>query len=301
MLRSVSGGKLASPSSDCLNKGLHLFHPIFSFTVAFELSKIMFSALVVTYNEERHLKGCLNSLSFCEQLLVIDLGSTDSSLEISKNAGAEIIYHKPVPVVEVVRKEAILYAKHDWVIFLDPDEIFPSHVADKLRSMILRDSHLGAIQLPWQFYMKGKPLKYTIWGKEKKKVAVLNKHRNEFLSDIHAGAKVIDGYHLSSLPVACDAVIKHYWMDSYKQLFRKHIRYLKAEGETRYRRGETFLWNKFIINTAAALKLNLLDYNGLHGGLRGIFLSFFYAWYVAMSMLSLYRYQRSIRDFPENF
>ena len=259
------------------------------------VGKVEFTGIVVTLNEERYLYDCLSSLSFCDQLLVIDLGSNDSSVEIAKGAGAEIIHHKLVPVVEAVRKEAVTYAKHEWVIFLDPDEIFPSHVADSLRSMISEDSCLAAIQIPWQFYLKGKPLKHTIWGIEKNTMVVFHKYRNEFSSDIHVGARILDGYHHASLPAGHDTAIKHFWMDSYRQLFRKHFRYVKAEGITRYRRGESFLWHRWLMETVAALKRNLLDYNGIRGGLTGIFLSFFYSWYVAMSMLSLYRHQKSVK------
>ena len=254
-------------------------------------NKIQFTAIVVTLNEERYLTDCLKSLSFCQQLIVIDLGSTDSSLDIAKDCGAQIIHREWGPVVEPFRKEAVAFSKHDWIIQLDPDEIFPTNVEDELRSMIRKDSNLGAINIPWKFFFKGRPLNFSIWGLEKTKGVVLHKSRNKFIALSHRGTKLLTGYTSATLPRKSGNWIKHYWMDSYKQLFEKHWRYIKKEGEAKYLYGERFSWSRAIKSTLSALKSNLIDFNGIRGGFTGIFLSCFYSLYVFFSLLSLRQYQ----------
>ena len=86
---------------------------------------IKFTGIVVTYNEENHLKECLTSLMFCDQLIVVDLGSTDRSIEISKQCGAEIKHEKLVPIVEQIKERVVGFSRNDWIIFIDPDEVFP--------------------------------------------------------------------------------------------------------------------------------------------------------------------------------
>lgn len=257
-------------------------------------SKINFTAVVVTYNEERYLRNCLNSLAFCEQLVMIDLGSTDSSVEVAKQCGAEVKHHEKVPVVEQIRKEATAFAKNDWIIYLDPDEILPANIEDELYSQIMKNPDLGVIAMPWQFYFKGKLLNFTIWGMKKTKSVLFHKNRNKFISDVHRGAQLLDGYIRVSLPTLPNYYIKHYWVDSYRQLFKRHWRYIKKEGESRWNQGERFSLCRLLQETIAALKFNLFDYKGVQGGFRGVFLSIFYTCYVGMSLLSLRRYQKCV-------
>ena len=256
--------------------------------------KIKFTAIVITYNDCRYLNDCLKSLEFCEELIVFDLGSNDASIDIAKNYGAKVYHHKKTIIVEKVRKKAISYSKNDWIVFIDPDEIAPPNIGDIFHSIILENTDLGVVYLPSQFYIKDKPLTFTIWGQEKRKAFLFHKNRNVFNPYVHNVFSLIDGYKSISLPYSEKFCVNHFWINSYKQLFEKHIRYIKAEGEARYNQGQRFLWSIWAKETIYALKLNLCDYRGLLNGYIGIFLSFFYAWYINMSYLSLLRYQKKI-------
>ena len=90
--------------------------------------------------------------------------------------------------------------------------------------------------------------------------------------------------------------IKHFWVDNYLQLIPKHLRYIREEGKTQYDLGMRFGWRRWINKSIQALKNNLFEFGGIRGGFQGVFLSFFYAWYVSMSILSLWIYQRNIKN-----
>ena len=258
-------------------------------------NRTQFTGIVVNYNEGDYLQGCLNSLVFCNDLIVFDLGSSDDSLEIAKKHGAEIIQHERVPIVEQIRNKAIAYANNDWIVLADPDEVFPGNLAAQLQSMIDEDPKLGSINLPLQYYFKNRPLCFTVWGTNRTKKAVLHKKRNHFSSNVHRGIHLLEGYNFAELPHRPEYIIKHYWTDSYHQLFEKHWRYIRREGEAKYHSGERFSWGRLRREPVSALKRNLFDYKGIRGGLLGIFLSGFYSWYIAMSLLSLRRYQNVLK------
>ena len=95
-------------------------------------------------------------------------------------------------------------------------------------------------------------------------------------------------------PNAPKYYVRHYWADSYRQLFEKHTRYIQREGEARYRSGLRFSWIGMLFDILKHLVKNLFQYKGIVGGFRGTFLSFFYAWYVMQSWLSLRRYQQNM-------
>ncbi len=258
---------------------------------------IPFTGAVVVYNEEKHLKECLNSLKFCDELIVVDLGSTDRSPVIAKELGAELLKHPRVEVVEDMYGKIANFSSHDWIIFLDPDEILPEGIESDLRRIIETHPRAGMIEVPLQFYFKGKPLLTTIWGGDKYKRTICHRKRVVFTSKVHKGVSLRPGWESVKVPKRShDYHIKHYWVDSYSQMFSKHLRYIKREGKDRYEMGKRFSWSYWVLATGYALKQSLIDFKGITGGIRGIFLSFFYMWYVGMSLLSLRRYEKSKRS-----
>ncbi len=80
------------------------------------------TALVLTYNSERRLDEVLQSLSFCENILVVDSISTDRTKEIALSHNAEFVEHP-----FVTNAEQYLYAftlvKTDWIFIIESDEI----------------------------------------------------------------------------------------------------------------------------------------------------------------------------------
>ena len=250
------------------------------------------TGIVVTFNEEGRLKDCLSSLSFCSQLIVVDLGSTDNTVEIAFASNAEIIISKKVPIVEKIRSESVSHAANDWLVFIDPDEIFPSGAVKAILEIINTQVDVAVIALPWQFYFKGKALNTTIWGQKKHKRVIANKNRVEFKPLVHKGMFTLKGYREVLLPYCLDYQLSHYWIDSYTQLFEKHQRYLQFEGESLYAAGENFSWIKTCLSSIKSLLHNLIIFRGFQGGRAGIFLSFFYAYYRFMSFISLRNYVR---------
>jgi glycosyltransferase involved in cell wall biosynthesis len=227
-------------------------------------------------------------------LIVVDLGSKDASLEIAKNFGAKVIQHEWVPYVELVWPVALSVARNDWLVRADPDEVFAFPLIDDLFLMISRSEKLAMIKLPHQYYFQQRPIKTTIWGGIKEIAKVFHKDRVVFRPLVHRGISCKDGYTMKSVKANPQNVIKHHWADSLSQLFEKHFRYIAHEGKSKYRLGERFSLFKCAIDTMVALKQNLFDYKGIHGGLLGIFLSTFYSWYVCMSWISLRRYQKTL-------
>lgn len=249
------------------------------------------TGIVITYNEERRLEACLKSLEFCSQLIVVDIGSTDRSLEIAKSCGAEILQRDWAPAVEQIWPNIIPNAKHEWIIRLDPDEIVPKELAsDIAKATSSHDKTIGMISLPHQYYFREKPLDTTIWGGINYIPRIIHRERIVFTDKIHGGHKCKPSYRIFEIPYNSNA-LKHYWVDTYQQLWEKHWRYIKLEGKSRYDDGQRFKLYYLAQETVRALYIGLILRNGWRGGFTGIFLSFFYAWYVFMSLLSLKLYE----------
>ncbi len=83
-------------------------------------------------NEERHLNRCLDSLKWCDEIILIDSGSTDQTLSIAEKYNCKIITRSWPGYVEQ-KRFGLAQCSHDWVLNIDADEV----VSDKLRERIL--------------------------------------------------------------------------------------------------------------------------------------------------------------------
>ena len=95
------------------------------------------TAVILTFNEERHITRALQSIAFCKRVVVIDSGSTDRTLELAKAAGAEVLYHPFVNHAEQFRW-GLENARIDtaWTLRLDADEIIEADLADRLKALM---------------------------------------------------------------------------------------------------------------------------------------------------------------------
>jgi len=93
------------------------------------------SATVLTFNEVRHLERCLDSLRFADEILVVDSGSTDGTVELARNWGARVVI-RPWNGFLAQREYAFSHVTGDWILFLDADEWLPAESGCEIVSRI---------------------------------------------------------------------------------------------------------------------------------------------------------------------
>lgn len=114
------------------------------------------SVCIVCRNEADRLEPALESLQWADEVLLLDLSSTDGSGPLAARYGARVIVREPVPIVEMVRNEVAAHATHDWILVLDPDERVSPGLADELRAAARRGD-LDAVVVPRMNYDLGYP------------------------------------------------------------------------------------------------------------------------------------------------
>ncbi len=120
------------------------------------------SAVLITLNEEPRIADSLASVQFCDEVLVVDAGSTDRTREIAERAGARVLVHA-WDGFTAQRNHAVNEARHDWVLAVDADE----RVTPPLRAEIeaLRASgfsHAG-YRIPRVAFYLGRWIRATDW------------------------------------------------------------------------------------------------------------------------------------------
>jgi glycosyltransferase involved in cell wall biosynthesis len=102
---------------------------------------------VVCRNEADKLGPCLDSLRWVDELVVLDLESEDGSAALARQAGARVIGHPAVPIVETVRNVVADAATGEWVLVADPDERVSPGLAAELRRLAASEE-IDAVIVP---------------------------------------------------------------------------------------------------------------------------------------------------------
>ena len=92
------------------------------------------SVCIICKNEQEKLAHCLTSVTFADEIVVLDSGSTDNTLEIARQFTEKVFVRDDWPGFGEQRRRAEDLASHDWVLMVDSDEI----VSDQLRAEILK-------------------------------------------------------------------------------------------------------------------------------------------------------------------
>lgn len=97
---------------------------------------ILLSSIIIAKNEEEMIADCIDSLSFCDEIVLIDNNSTDRTVEIAKHLGARIIKGETDDFSEL-RNTGLKNAKGKWILYVDADE----RVTEALKQEIIEKIH----------------------------------------------------------------------------------------------------------------------------------------------------------------
>lgn len=258
-------------------------------------NKLPISAIIVGYNEADLLSNCFEGINFCDEILYIDLGSTDNSCEIVKKYNITLIHHSKVPLVEIIHTEFFTKTKHKWVLISDPDEVVSKTLSVEIQELFNRGipEDVGAIFAPIIFFFKKQRLIGTNWGGVNSRVLLIHNERFVFSNLVHSGRKLREGFNFKYIDFKGTNFIYHYWMQSYKMLFAKHQRYLQHEGKARFESGQRTGIIPIIISPLSSFFECYFLNKGFKDGFVGLFLSLFWSWYQSKALFKLYRFEKN--------
>jgi glycosyltransferase involved in cell wall biosynthesis len=118
------------------------------------------TVVILTLNEERNIADCVASARSADEVIVLDSGSTDRTLELAKAAGARVELHAMTNFAEQ-RNYANTLAKSDWVLHLDADERVTPELMSEIRKVSA--SEADAFRVPTLNIIFGAPLRHGGW------------------------------------------------------------------------------------------------------------------------------------------
>lgn len=249
------------------------------------------SCAIITQNEEDNISRTLVALSFIEDIVVIDSGSTDKTVEIAKSLGARVFYRKFVNYADQ-KNYAIEQTKYDWVLAVDADEVVSNGLKAEITELFTKNKlqSVGYL-IPRLTYYLGKWIRFSGYYPNYQ-IRLFKKTAGEF-----SGGLVHERVKLSGKPIKLKNPLYHY---SYKNI-SDHLQFIDrysslfAEEEFRKGKSSSVLW-AFLKGCFKGfymywIRLGILD------GKQGFVLALLGFYYNFLKYLKLYEKSNSISSF----
>lgn len=122
------------------------------------------SVVVITRDEERNIAECLASVSFADEVVVVDSGSTDATVQIAQAAGAKVLRTDDWPGFGPQKNRALAQATHDWVLSIDADERVTPALREEIASVVAAAApRFDAWDIPRRSSFCGKYMSHSGW------------------------------------------------------------------------------------------------------------------------------------------
>lgn len=249
------------------------------------------SAVINTYNAEQHLSRVIESLKCFDEILICDMQSTDSTVDIAHEEGCRVVTFPKEnhTICEPARDFAIHSAANPWVIVVDADEIVPQALADYLYQRISEPDCPDALALARRNLFLGRPAS----GGPDYQLRFFRKDKAFWPPIIHARPK-IDGTMQYIPRNRKELYLQHLDDAPLHSRFDKLNRY--SDYETPKRAHRKFGIFKTLMRPAWFFFKSYILGGGFKMGKRGIFNAYMAATYQIMLLSKIYEQKLGIKD-----
>lgn len=228
------------------------------------------SAVINTYNEERNLERCLASIaSFVDEIVVVDMNSSDKTTEIAKEYKAKIYFHKYTGYVEPARNFALQKAQGDWIFLIDADEEAPGVLLTDLKA-IIKENKVDYVNLPRKNLIFGKWIKHSRWWPDYN-VRFFRKGKVEWDDKIHS-IPITQGTGVE-IPAEEKYALVHYNYQTISQYLGRSDRYTSVMATELVSGGYRFSPEDLIKRPCAEFLSRYYAGQGYKDGLHGLVLA----------------------------
>jgi glycosyltransferase involved in cell wall biosynthesis len=149
------------------------------------------TATIITFNEESRIAEAIASVACCDEVVVVDSGSTDRTRDIATAAGARV-FQRDWPGYSKQKDFAAEQAAHDWILSVDADERLSIELADEItrwkRSVL--PSSASAVSMPRRAFYLGRWINHSGWYPDRK-IRLYDRRRCRWEGAfVHEGLKV---------------------------------------------------------------------------------------------------------------
>jgi glycosyltransferase involved in cell wall biosynthesis len=251
------------------------------------MSKV--SVYVIAYNDEPNMRACLESVSWADELIVVDSHSTDATEKISREFTDKVFQHD-FHGFGRLRNEAVAHAAHDWVFSLDTDERATPELRDEIRRLLASEPEpeAEAYFVPRRNYFLGRWIRHCGWYPDYRQPQLFRKSHMRYREDL-----VHEGFALEGRAGYLKEHVLQYPFRDLDHYLSKMDRYSDLMARRMVQQGRRFQMHQLVTHPAFTFAKMYLGRAGFLDGMPGLILSGLYAYYTFIKYARLWELGRN--------
>jgi glycosyltransferase involved in cell wall biosynthesis len=228
---------------------------------------IKYSAVIITKNEADNIARCIQSLlPVTEEILIIDSGSADNTIDIAKGLGAKVIETKWLGYSET-KNLGNKAAENDWIISIDADEVVSESLQQSIKNLSPQNNTVYTLNRMTNYC--GKWIRHSGWFPDKK-VRIFNKKEIYWQGDfVHETLHIPSHYSNFELT----GILEHYSYKSLDDHWERLNKYAELSAREMHNKGKKANFIKLYLAPAFRFFRTLVLKKGILDGKEGWIIS----------------------------
>ena len=225
----------------------------------------MISVVVLTKNEEKNIIDCIESIQFCDEIIIIDDNSTDRTLDLVKRFDDKIkVFKRDLNGnFSQQRKFGVEKTTNDWVLFIDADERVGSGLAAEIKENVTPNSVYGGFLIPRIDHMWGRKLMHGETGNIKL-LRLFNKQKGNLKGVVHETWETRSKVGFLTNP------IQHFPHPTISEFLKEINFYTDLRAKELYDQGIKVSWISIVFYTKGKFVVNYFLKLGFKDGMPGL-------------------------------
>jgi glycosyltransferase involved in cell wall biosynthesis len=242
------------------------------------------SAVIITKNEEKNIRECLESVKWANEIIIVDAGSTDSTIEIAKYF-TQKIFIRTWDGYGAAKNFGLSQCTSEWVFWLDADErITPELQKEILYVLTSVDQTVAALSMPRRANFLGKWIYHCGWYPGRI-TRVFRRSAGRFTEE-----KVHERLEIQGVTIPLRSDLLHYTDPNLKHYFEKFSKYTSLAAEELADRKKEFSFIRLIANPVWVFVKMYIFRLGFLDGIPGLILCVLSANYVFTKYAKLWEH-----------
>ena len=240
------------------------------------------SAYVLTYNEEAKVREALESVSWADEIVVLDSHSTDRTESICREY-TDQVYQCDFEGFGKLRNHALGLLTHDWVLSIDADERATDELRKEIQAVLSQGPDADAFFVPRKNLFMGRWIRHCGWYPDYRQPQLFNRHRFRYREDL-----VHEGFELDGRVGYLRGHVLQYPFLNLEQYLQKMRRYSTLMAEQMALRERRFHVHQLVTHPLFSFFKMYGLRQGFRDGMPGLILSLFYAYYTFVKYAKLW-------------
>ncbi len=230
------------------------------------------TATIITLNEELHIVRAIESLRCCDEIVVLDSGSADRTIELAEKLGARVL-ESPWRGYAGQKNWAAERATYDWILSLDADEALSEALEGEIWNLKKNGPKFDAYTMPRMAQYLGRWILHSGWYPDRK-VRLYNRQQGKWVGDfVHESVQVHGRVgHLESN-------LLHFTCDSLSEHLRTMDRYTTLAAEELVSRKTALGWSHLILDPIWTFLKTYFVQAGFLDGIEGLTIAYMAGFY----------------------